>query len=443
MGGLSLFSIPVDATGESTRLVRWSAFVVLVLFGGAVAWGALAPISGAVVAGGIIKVDTNRKSVQHLEGGIIREILVREGERVEAGQPLILLEDTDRSADLNILSDTLHAHLAKEARLVAEASLSDAVDFPDELRQETSDKTQALIRNELALFQARRKTLLDQIELTEDEISHADEAVHNLQGQIASTQNGLALIGQQLAAAEKLVEKRAIDKNSILELKRKVADQNESLWEQKAELALRRQSVAGLKLRIVNLKNDYANAAEDELKENRQQIFETRERIRPVLDALQRKTIRAAIAGQVINLRATTVGGVIKPGETVAEIVPASRDLVFEVHIKPADSDSVYVGQSAMVQFSAYNQRTTPMVAGRLSYVSGDALTDDTGSDRQPYFLAHVVSDPEALQRLGDRPLSPGMPVIAYVQTEPRTFFEYLFSPITSGLRQALVEDVH
>jgi HlyD family type I secretion membrane fusion protein len=199
--------------------------------------------------------------------------------------------------------------------------------------------------------------------------------------------------------------------------------------------------MASLKLQIVNLQNEYSKTAEDELKETRQLIFEAREKIRPVLDTLQRKTIRATVAGQVINLQATTIGGVIKPGETVLDIVPRSRDLIFEVKVRPRDADSVHVGQPAKIQLSAFNQRTTPLVDGTLTYVSGDAIVPQNTQDR-PYYLTHVKADLKSLSLPSDRELTPGMPVIAYVQTEPRTFFQYILSPVTSGMRHALVEDI-
>ena len=442
MSAASMISIPVDATGESTRLARWAVFVVVVLFGGMLAWGSIAPISGAVVASGVIKIDTNRKTVQHFEGGIIREILVREGEEVTAGQPLILLEDTDSSADLNILTDALHGQLVKEARLTAEASLAEEVQFPPELVANTSEKTKTLIRNELALFTAKRKSLTDTIRLIENEIVNAQDAVKSLEGRIAAGQSGLDIVKEQLTAGEKMMARGALDKNSLLELNRRYATQNESLWEQKSDLAIRRQEVDSLKLRVVTARNEYSRAAEDELKLARQDVFETEERLRPVADALQRKTIRASIGGQIINLQATSVGSVIKPGETVAEIVPQLRDLVFEVKIKPEDSDAVYVGQAAKVQISAFNQRTTPLLDGELTYISGDALVDERARDASPYFLGYVRTSPEALKALEDKVLSPGMPITAYIQTQPRTFFEYVLSPITSSLRRSLSEDV-
>ncbi len=442
MSTTNVFDIAVDKTGESTRLVRWALFVVVVLFGGAFAWGAIAPISGAVVADGVIKVDTNRKEVQHLEGGIIREVLVREGDTVEMGQAMIMLEDTDRSSDLNILTDTLNAHLIKEARLVAEASLAEEVAFPKDLVNSTNEKVQTLLRNELALFTAKRKTLQDQIRLIENETLHAEDAVKNLAGRIEAGQRGLSIIQEQLNAAEKMVERGAIDRNSLLELRRRFATQNESLWEQKSDLSIRRQSVAELRLRVVNARNEYSRIAEDELKLEREGVYEMEERLRPVQDALQRKTIRATIAGQVMNLKATSVGGVVMSGETIAEIVPTLRDLVFEVKIKPTDSDSVFIGQDAKVQISAFNQRTTPLIEGELSYVSGDVLVDEGASPPYSYFLGHVRSDPSALEVLEDKKISPGMPVVAYIQTQPRTFFEYLLSPITSGMRRSLVEDI-
>jgi HlyD family secretion protein/epimerase transport system membrane fusion protein len=199
--------------------------------------------------------------------------------------------------------------------------------------------------------------------------------------------------------------------------------------------------MAALRLQIVNLKNEYSKTAEDELKETRQLIYESREKIRPVLDALQRKTIRATVAGQVINLQATTIGGVIKPGETVLEIVPRSRDLIFEVKVRPRDADAVHMGQPAKIQLTAFNQRTTPLVDGTLTYVSGDAIVAQNNQD-PPYYLAHVRADPKSVRLPSDRELTPGMPVVAFVQTEPRTFFQYILSPVAAGMRQALVEDI-
>jgi HlyD family secretion protein/epimerase transport system membrane fusion protein len=441
MAARQFLAIPVDESGESTRLVRAAVFIMVFFLGGAAAWGAIAPISGAVVADGIVKIDTNTKSVQHLEGGIIREILVKEGEHVDVGQPLIALEDTDASSGLNILTDALNAQLAREARLTAEASLKETMDLPQELTQDPARNIQTLVRNEEALFKAKRKTLLDQIDLINDQITHEAEAVTSLQAQIEATEEGLRYVEEQLQAGERLTEKRAIDRNSLLELKRKLTQEKQSLWEKRADLAVRRQNMAGLRLQIVNLQNEYSKTAEDELKETRQLIFEAREKIRPVLDALQRKTIRATVAGQVINLQATTIGGVIKPGETVLDIVPQSRDLIFEVKVRPRDADSVRVGQPAKIQLSAFNQRTTPLVDGTLTYISGDAIVPPNTQD-PPYYLTHVRADLEPLSPPSDRELTPGMPVIAYVQTEPRTFFQYILSPVTSGMRHALVEDI-
>jgi HlyD family secretion protein/epimerase transport system membrane fusion protein len=441
MKGRELLAVPVDPSGESTRLVRTAALVSVLFLGGAVAWGALAPISGAVVAGGVIKVDTSTKSVQHLEGGIIRQILVREGDYVEQGQPLLTLVETDARSSLNILTDALNAQLAKEARLVAEVSLSDSMDLPPELTRNPSGNTRTLVRNEEAIFRAKRKTLLDQIELIDEQVTFEGDAVASLESQIAVVEEGLRYVSEQLRAGERLTEQRALDRNSLLDLKRRLTAEKQSLFEKKADLAVRRQNMAALRLQIVNLRNDYSKTAEDELKETRQAVFELREKIRPVMDALERRTLRATVAGQVINLRATTIGGVVKPGETVLDIVPRARDLIFEVRIRPADADSVHVGQAAKIQLSAFNQRTTPLADGTLTYVSGDAIASERSQD-PPYYLAHIRADTESVGLPPGRELTPGMPVVAFVQTEPRTFFQYILSPITSGMRTALVEEI-
>lgn len=439
--GRQFLAIPVDKSGESTRLIRSAVFVMVFFVGGAAAWASFAHMSGAVVATGIVKIDTNTKSVQHLEGGIIREIMVREGDHVDFGQPLIVLEDTEASSQLNILTDVLNTQLAREARLMAEASLSDVIDLPKTLSNDQPEQMQTLMRNEDALFRAKRKMLLDQIELIEEQIAHENDAVASLESQIIATEQGVQYVEEQLQAGERLTEQRAIDRNSVLEMRRKLSQETQLLWEKRADLALRKQSMSGLRLEIVNLKNEYSKTAEDELKETRQLIFEAREKIRPVLDSLQRRTIKATIAGQVINLQATSLGGVIRPGETILDIVPAERDLIFEIKVKPQDSDSVHVGQATKIQLSAFNQQSTPLADGVITYISGDAI-EPVNTQEAPYFLAHVKADEDTIKLPKDRTLSPGMPIVAFVQTQPRTFFEYIASPFTSGMRKALVEDI-
>jgi membrane fusion protein, type I secretion system len=432
------FGVPVDESGESTRIVRIGLFVIVVFLGGFFAWAALAPISGAVIAGGTVKIDTNRKTVQHLDGGIVKEILVREGSVVEKGQPLILLEDTESSAAVNILSDQLDAMLAKEARLHAEKHLLDSIVFPEALLNRSSAKITALLRNEKALFRSKRKSLDDQIDLLDAEIEQAKKQVSGLTDQIDAVKEHTGYVEEQLAAAESLKEKKFIGINELLQLKRLLAEQKENMGEQISELASARKSIHELKLRIITARNAYAQQADDELKETRRMVYEIEERLRPAQGALARQIVTAPIAGQVINLQVTTVGGVVQPGEPLMDIVPAANEMIIEAKARTEDIDNLYIGQDANITLSAYSRRSTPQIEGKVIYVSGDALVDEhTG---EAYYLVHVRADKEALNAIDGVTLFPGMPAVVFLKTGDRTFLDYLLAPIMDNLRKTFRE---
>jgi len=435
-------AIPADESGQSTRLVRIGLAAILVFLGGFALWGSLAPISGAVIAEGMVKIDTNRKTVQHLDGGIIKEIRVREGSVVQQGQPLIVLEDTNTSANVNILSDQFNALLAREARLLAEKKLATAIVFPDELRRQPSSGIAELLANEQAVFASRRKSLDDQIALTHAQIDQAKVAVEALSSQITAIEDSIHLSEKQVNAGESLRQKHFIEEFQFWKLKQTLAGYQSQRGEQQAELAQNRRLIAELELRIIRLRNDYVEQADSELKETRRSIFEIQERLRPARRMLEREVITAPLTGQVINLRITTVGGVIKPGEPLLDIVPQTDELVIEIRIRPQDIDNVYIGQSAEIQLLAYNSRTTPLLAGKVVYVSGDALSDPSPLHPQQYYLAHVQADADSLDEIRrlNVNLYPGMPVVNFIRTKPKTFFEYLMAPVVDSLRRTFRE---
>ena len=430
-------ALPIDTTGESTRIVRSGFLLVFIFLGGFLVWGYWAPISGAVIAEGVIKVDFNRKTVQHLEGGIIREILIREGNFVEQGQPLITLDDTTSSSNLNILLDQLDAHHAKEARLLAERTLSDHVTYPAQMLERNSAKVAELIKKENELFASRKATLKDSQQLIRVQIEQAKSAIAGYQSEIRAIEEGIGFGTEQLTASEALLNKHYIDKTQYWELKRLLADKKERLGSQSAELAKGKENVARLEQQLLQLKNDYIQQADNELKEITKAINEADERSRPATENLKRQTIKAPIAGQVINLRVFTVGGVIKAGDPVLDIVPQSQQLMLEVKIKPQDIDSVFLGQTAEIQLSAYNLSSTPLVPGTVAYVSGDAILDEGSNPPQYSYRTHIKVDSQALEPLKNIALAPGMPVVAFLQTPSKTFLEYLSSPVIDRMRHA------
>ncbi len=441
---MNIISIPFDPSGEATRIARIGVFIILFFFGGIMLWSALAPITGAVVAEGQVKVDTQRKTIQHLNGGLVRSILVREGDHVKEGQPLLILEDAEVLSNLNVLRDQRHAELAHEARLQAERKMSARVEFPDELLLPETDRKKALLRNEQALFLTRKKSLDEEISVIRDEIRSAKLGESAMLSQMDAAQENIRYKEERVAAGARLSEKQYIQKEQFLMMKEGLADKRENLGQLKAALASLRQQQAELELRIINLQNEYIREADRELKDVRRTIFELEEKIRPVELTLQRSQITAPIAGQVIDLKVTTPGGVIQSGAALMDLVPDNKVLILEVRVKISDIDKIYVGQTADVQLNAYNARHVPHIKGQVSYLSGDAIQDPhpVATQLAEYYLTHILVDEAELSVLKathpDVFLTPGMPVTGFIQTKTRTFFEILLKPFEDSVSRGL-----
>lgn len=436
---MAILEISADVTGEATRIVKAGVVVILAFFGALVAWGAWAPISGAIVAEGSVKIDTKRKTVQHREGGIVKEILVHEGDFVEKGQPLLILEDAEVRSALNIFTDQLNAQLAREARLLAEKKFTNTVEFPPELARSKDPKISELLRNELALFLAKKKGIDEEVAAIRTQIGQSKHEELSILAEIEAANENISYKEERVKSGEVLSAKQFIQKNEFLQLKEGLAEKREALAELKAHLAASRQHQAELEGRIVNLRNEYAKTAGDELKETKKAIFELQEKIRPAELTAQRFRVVAPTAGQVIDLKVTTVGGVVGAGDPLMDLVPVQQDLMVEAKVLTKYKASVYIGQRADVQLLAF--KGLPHVDGSVVYVSGDALEDKANPSAPAYYLTHVRLNEESLRRLRDVTLVPGMPVTAYMQTRSRTFLEILVKPLTDAADRGLRQD--
>ena len=437
----SLPQVPVDESGESTRIVRAGLFFGVLLVAIFLVWGFLAPIHGAVVTDGIVKIDSNRKSIQHLEGGIIKEILVREGSRVEKDQPLLILEDITTSSQLNILEDRYQAGKAKEARLLAQKKHAASVSFPQELTEDNSDKTKKLLASEIELFNSRRKNFVDQVNLLNFEITQAQSQINGFRNEMEAIKSGMGSIKKQLDASTILQRKGYVEESKIWEQERLLSEKNERLGSIQADIAAAQANITNTRITIINLENTYTQEADDQLKETQKELLEVQELLRPAKNAHERSAVTAPLAGQVINLKVSTIGGVIRPGEDLMEIVPRQNELIVEAKIKTSDIDSVHIDQLAHIQLTAYNRRTTPMLEGKVTYISGDVL-EDTVNRGTYYYLCHIKVDETALSQLADNIiLFPGMPIAAFIQTRARTFIDFLLEPIIDNMRRAFREE--
>ena len=415
---------------------------VLIIGGAVIAfaiWAFFAPLSGAVIAPGFVKVDLNRKVVQHQEGGIVSAIRVRDGERVKAGQELILLDDVRVDAQLDLLRTQHDAERAKAARLEAERAVGASIVFPRDIADRQSDpKINEMIQRERMLFRSRRDAMDSQIAVLRKQIRETTDEAAALSAQLQAEERALKLQKEELAANERLLEQGYVQKTRILTLQRAVAEYEAKYGEHRALASQARQRATELELRILSIRNQYVQTASDELKETSARIFDLDDRIRPSKDASVRQRITSPIAGEVVGLRIFTPGSVIGPREVLMENVPDDKRLIIEARIRPDDINYVRAGSHADIRLSAYKQRTTPLVEGKVTYVSGDRLVEE--QTKQPYYIVHINVTPESLARAGNLTLQAGMPAEVFIRTDERSTFDYLTAPITSYLRRAMRE---
>jgi len=418
---------------EARRVIRSGLAVIVAGAGAFLLWGLWAPLSGAIIAPGYVKVDLNRKVVQHQEGGIVRAVSVRDGDRVAQGQELVVLDDVRIDAQLDLLRTQLDAERAKTARLEAERSLAAKPVFPKNLI-----KDEYRTREE-ALFRARREALDSQIAVLRKQIRETAEEAEALAQQVAAEERALKLQKEELESNERLLAQGYVQRTRLMTLQRAVAEYEARHSERRAELSKSRQRTSELEFRVLSMRNTYVQAATDELKESATRMFDLEERIRPSRDASERQKIVAPIAGEVVGLRVFNAGSVIGPREVLMEIVPTEKRLIVEARIRPEDINHVKQGSEADIRLTAYQSRTTPLVAGTVLYVAGDRLVEQqTG---HPYYTVHI-DVPEKSLSDANLKLQAGMPAEVFIRTDTRSALDYLLAPVTTYLRRAMREPV-
>jgi len=426
----------MNPEGEARWVIRAGLGVIgagVLALGG---WAALAPLSGAVIAPGYVKVDLNRKVVQHQEGGIVRAIRVRDGDKVKEGQELLLLDDVRIDAQLDLLRTQLDGERAKAARLEAERAYGPKPKFPKDLAEQP--RMTEIIERESALFRARRDAVESQVAVLRSQIKESAQEAAALIEQIAAEERALKLQKEELIANERLLAQGYVQKTRVLALQRAVAEYEARHGEHRAELSKSRQRSSELELRILTMKNAYAQTASDELKDTTTRIFDLEERIRPSKDAAARQKITSPIAGEVVGLKVFTPGSVIGPRDVIMEIVPEEKRLSVEARIRPDDINYVRAGSEADIRLTAFKQRTTPLVYGSVIYVSGDRMTDPQNG--AAYYVVHVDVTDRALADAGNLHLTAGMPAEVFIRTDNRSAFDYLTAPVTAYLRRGMRE---
>jgi HlyD family secretion protein/epimerase transport system membrane fusion protein len=414
--------------------------IVALLVAGFGGWAATAPLAGGAVASGVISPDSSRKTIQHLEGGIIGEIMIRDGEFVTAGQALLTLEDTQARAAYEVLLRQYQGLHAAEARLRAEELDRDAIDFSEDLLAAAGDpEVAAVLDVQRRLFATRKDAIAARKRVLEQRILQIRDQIQGFAAQLASAERRVQIVAEELKAKEFLLARQLLPKSEVLAVRRAWADIEGDRGEYRAAIAQSRQKIGETELERVSLDAERADEVAKELEKVRGELAKVKEQLAASRDTLKRTLITAPVTGTVVNLRFKTRGGVIMRGEPILDIVPANDDLLIDARVAPIDIDVVHPGLSAQVHLLAYRQRSLPKIEGKVRSVSADSLRDEqTGMS---YYLARVEVDGEQLAGLDvDVQLLPGMPAEVLIVTGERTLFGYLLQPFRDVFRRSLRE---
>ncbi|MBV0932312.1 HlyD family type I secretion periplasmic adaptor subunit [Marinobacterium weihaiense] len=426
----------LDVSDKKPRLI--GLLILFVTFGMFGTWAAVAPLDSAALAPGVVTVKTYRKTIQHLEGGIVEEIHVRDGDQVETGDVLLVLDDTQAQAELGIVRGQLIAAQALESRLKAERDQLEQIRFPDSFNV-TDERVAESVQSEKQVFEARMNSHLGEIEVLEQRMTQIGEQIRGLEAVIRSKGELMTSYEEEITELTELLSDGFVDKQRLRDFERRVSELEGDMADHRSSIAQAKMKQGETRLSALQLKKDFHTEVVNQLSEVQSTLFDLRERERALIDRVERTVIRAPEAGMVLGMKVHTVGGVVQSGAPILDIVPAASDLVVEAQVSPIDIDRVSAGKLADIRFSAFKSATTPVIEGRVEHISADRLTnEETGA---PYYLARVELTETGRKDLGDLVLVPGMPAEVLVNTGERTLLEYLVQPATNAFARSLIED--
>ncbi len=429
-----LASLP--ASDRKARLIGFAiVFVTFGLFG---AWATFAPLGSAALAPGVVTVQSYRKTIQHLEGGIVKELHARDGDVVAAGDPLIVLDDTQVRAEYGMTLSQLVAAQAMEARLQAERDGREQIDFSGMIETSSHRAIEAQ-DGETQVFNARRGSRLGEVAVLQKRVGQLQEQISGLQSMVATKRNLEKSYRDEIGELTELLAEGYVDKQRLLEQQRRLDMLKAEIADHQSEVTKTRLQISETELQILQLNKDFNSEVVSQLSEVQTKVFDLQERKAALEDRLSRIVIRAPEDGMILGMKVHTIGGVVSPATPLLDIVPSVSDLIVEAQVSPIDIDRVSVGKPADIRFSAFNSSTTPVIKGVVRHVSADRLiNEETG---MPYYLARVALTEEGARALGSLTLQPGMPAEVLINTGTRTMLQYLMQPATDAFARSLIED--
>lgn len=427
---LSLDSRLRESSISSLPAILYGMTVLVFFFSAVVLWMVYVPLKTVIMAPGEVVFKNKRQPVQHLEGGIVKSILVHDGDMVQAGQPLIVLEDKQILPIVNMVREQNLAEIAQMARVEAESKDLKTIQFPPSLSGRAMDSSVArIMHSEERLFYARREAAQQQIELLRLQISQLKESSKGNQERLTTKNQEIAYIKEQLAGNQSLLKDGYVTKTMVTDQQRFLSEKTGERDLLSASIASEKQRLAELEQRILAFKADRVQSAITEMKQSGLRRIDLEERIRPMRDTLDRQVIRAPVTGKVVGLKVTTVGGIVMGRDSLMEIAPTGDNLILEGKIKLEDISRVTVGQEALATISGFDGRTTPVLTAHIKYISDDRLIVNSPQGPQSSYIAHAELDPKSLKSLSDLGLSlmPGMTTTLTIATKPRSPFDSVF----------------
>ncbi len=427
-------------TNSSLRRFQVVGFLSVLLMVGVVGgWANFTELNGAVIAPATIMVESYSKKVQHKEGGIVGEIRVKDGDRVEIGQTLIVLDNTETRSELAIIDGLLDEALAKRARLEAQRDRASTIIFPLEVLARTNEPgVAAIMAGQTKLFDARLQAVVGKKDQLTQQIGQLTEQIGGLESQRVSKEKQLTLISAELTDLKDLQSKGLVPVSRVMAMDRETARLDGERGELVASKASAEARIAEVRVQILQIDEEDLSQTLTDLRDIEGKVAELKERKLAVASRLERMAIKSPITGDVYQLAVHTVGGVIGPGEPLMLIVPEADELILQAQVMPQDIDKVQTGQIAHIRFPAFNSRLTPEVAARVTQISADTSQTEPGSPA--FYSVRLMISAAELAKLGSNKLKPGMPAEAFIQTEAQTPMTYFLKPLTDQFAHALRE---
>ncbi|HEY0962309.1 MAG TPA: HlyD family type I secretion periplasmic adaptor subunit [Pseudomonadales bacterium] len=427
----------VETSFDAPRRIGMTiAFLVFGVFG---IWAVFAPLGESAHAVGRISVSSYNKVVQHLEGGIVKDLQVQNGDTVKAGDVLLTLDSTQSQAQLEIYSGQLLALSAKEARLIAERDNLDTIAYPELLTKSTAPQAKVEMASQDQQFRVRKAAQEGAIAVLEQRVGQLESRIQGLEAMRESKTMLANSYGEELSDVQTLLDRGFENKQRLRELERSHAVTNGEAADLAAQIASTEIQIGETKLQILQLQNEFQTQVVDELATTQTALNDTSERVTALTDIVARTFVRATADGVVTGLQFHTVGGVVAPGTEIAQIVPQAEDLIIEAQVAVTDIDRVEAGQEATIRLSAFSSKSVPTLYGTVLGLSADAMIDE--ATRQSYYQARVAINPESLEDLEGLELVPGMPAEVFIATGSRTFLQYLLKPLSISIARSFNED--